>query len=69
MYTYVRLVFIIFFFIIIIITYVLFLVPLHGMFRSCGTLPDPIFTSPLCWINIVSQVRFPWMMGGEHECK
>lgn len=44
-------------------------VPLHGMFRSCGTLPDPIFTSPLCWINIVSQVRFPWMMGGEHECK
>lgn len=34
-----------------------------------GTLPDPIFTSPLCWINIVSQVRFPWMMGGEHECK
>ena len=23
----------------------------------------PTLTSPLCWINIVSQVRFPWMIG------
>merc|ERR1719285_810549 len=24
----------------------------------------PIFTSPLCWMNIVSQVKLPWIIGG-----
>ena len=24
----------------------------------------PILTSPLCWMNIVSQVKLPWMIGG-----
>lgn len=32
-------------------------------------LPDPILTSPLCCIKIVSQVRLPWMIGGVQECK
>ena len=32
---------------------------------------SPTLTSPLCWINMVSQVRFPWMIGSwkcHQEC-
>ena len=25
---------------------------------------DPILTRPLCWMKMVSQVRFPWRIGG-----
>lgn len=31
--------------------------------------PEPILMSPLCWMKMVSQVRFPWMMGGSQECR
>ena len=31
--------------------------------------PDPILISPLCWMKIVSHVKFPWTIGGEQECK
>ena len=30
---------------------------------------DPIFSRPVFWMNTVSHVRFPWMIGSSHECK
>lgn len=30
---------------------------------------EPILMRPLCWMKMVSLVRFPWMMGGLQACK
>lgn len=31
--------------------------------------PEPILMRPLCWMKMVSLVRFPWMMGGLQACR